>query len=746
MRAPLGELPRQLDRYGVAEALDTHLGEGGGVRHLLARDHTTGQLVVLMVVPAGPEADDEGYRLRFLAEAGKSRRLNGRSAAPVTCLAPPESPLPWVAYGVGPALPLPAALAAHGGPLPEEAVRALGAALAETLLDAHRNGLVHAGISPETVLLTSAGPALTGFGLVRAASPEGAARHAVPGVAPESLPPEQRAGDRPQPLGDVYALGSVLAYAATGVRAPAAHRLPESLRPVIGATFAQDSAARPQADKLLAQLAPHGTPASGGMEPPASILWVLEDQANRHRSMAPPPPYVPEQPGHPAQTPSAPTSGGTETRPSPRRSPGRRALLAGITYGALGLGAGAAAVGGWRATRSDPEPPRDPLAVPGTPPAPLWRFASYGGKQWVSLVPAGRRRAALVVETGGPTGVDLVTGKRLWSRDDMVLSEPPVHVGGGLLLLREEDSFSLVSAHTGKAKWTEEKYGSKAEDSVDRILTVHDGTLYFLTRTWTETADTEFTVKAVAYRLRDRKELWSRTLPSGYGSSMDPQDLDVGPLVDGGTLLLPNNPYDSGGKPFTYLALDVRDGRRKWERGHRGINVSATQLNRLAPNGLILTGKKKGYVEARSARTGSVRWRSKVQGHASAPSALGNGTLYVVNDDETMYAFDLRDGRRKWRRRWPGAPMLLGAGRTRESPMELSASGKVLLVSSSEGVVAFGASDGKLLWRFAAVAAEGVGPPSRNESFAAAPGAVVGQVPGMVLVTTPNALYALPVD
>ncbi|MGW3626552.1 hypothetical protein [Streptomyces sp. NPDC000880] len=45
------------------------------------------------------------------------------------------------------------ALAVHGGPLPERTVRALGAALAETLTGAHAIGITHAGLPPASVLL-----------------------------------------------------------------------------------------------------------------------------------------------------------------------------------------------------------------------------------------------------------------------------------------------------------------------------------------------------------------------------------------------------------------------------------------------------------------------------------------------------------------------------------------------------------------------------------------------------------------
>ena len=60
-----------------------------------------------------------------------------------------------------------------------------------------------------------------GYGAVRAAAPDREARVGLPGLEDDALPLEQAAGGRPRPLGDIFALGAVLAYAATdGGRTP----------------------------------------------------------------------------------------------------------------------------------------------------------------------------------------------------------------------------------------------------------------------------------------------------------------------------------------------------------------------------------------------------------------------------------------------------------------------------------------------------------------------------------------------
>ncbi|MFB7238485.1 serine/threonine protein kinase [Streptomyces sp. NPDC056269] len=198
---------------------------------------------------------------RFAVEADAARHLLGPWVAPVTNVAGPGE-TPWYASPYTPALPLPVALAVHGGPLPETTVRAVGAALAEALAAAHGQGLTHAGVSPAAVLLTADGPRLTCFGAVRAASADGEPRTGLPGLDPGALAPEQASGGRPRPPGDVFALGAILAYAATGHTVPERDELPPALRPVISSCLARDPADRPTATALTTALAPpttHGT-------------------------------------------------------------------------------------------------------------------------------------------------------------------------------------------------------------------------------------------------------------------------------------------------------------------------------------------------------------------------------------------------------------------------------------------------------------------------------------------------------
>ncbi|MCD9902465.1 hypothetical protein LUR56_26305 [Streptomyces sp. MT29] len=126
---------------------------------------------------------------------------------------------------------------------------------------AHALGAAHAGLCPATVLITSDGPRTTGFGAVRVAGPGAAADS---GLEPASIAPEQLTGGLPRPLGDVYAHGTVLAYASTGHTVPERTELPLPLRTAVSGCLTRDPAARPDAARLAAELAGAGEATRGG--------------------------------------------------------------------------------------------------------------------------------------------------------------------------------------------------------------------------------------------------------------------------------------------------------------------------------------------------------------------------------------------------------------------------------------------------------------------------------------------------
>lgn len=248
------------------------LGSGGMGRVYLGRSAGGRTVAVKIVHPHF--ALDEEFRARFRREVDAARRVGGAWTAPVLD-ADPEAPVPWVAtgYAAGPSL---TAAVADGGPLPVHSVRALGAGLAEALTAVHALGLVHRDVKPSNVLLTLDGPLLIDFGIARAT--DGTASLTSTGVSvgsPGYMSPEQILGKGVTGAADLFSLGAVLAYAATGQppfpgdssasllymvvhEEPRLDSLEGELRDLVAACLAKSPTERPTPAEVAVRLAPQG--------------------------------------------------------------------------------------------------------------------------------------------------------------------------------------------------------------------------------------------------------------------------------------------------------------------------------------------------------------------------------------------------------------------------------------------------------------------------------------------------------
>ncbi|CAD5945730.1 protein kinase domain-containing protein [Streptomyces sp. KY70] len=266
MEALRREDPRRFGRFTVLARFQ----EAASAVQYVARDTGTGELAV--ITAARPAlAAVPAFRRRFQAEARTAERLAGGWVTPPLETGSLETGSPeagedellWTATAYVPALPLAEAVGI-AGPLPERALRILGAGIAEILSRVHAGGSVLQGLAPGTVLLAEDGPRLTAFGPLGAA----AAAEARPGgqlsVRLGYLTPEQVAGREVGAPSDLFVLGLLLAYAATGTTPftegppeeaarriaeadPELDAVPEELRELIAGCLAKDPAERPTA-------------------------------------------------------------------------------------------------------------------------------------------------------------------------------------------------------------------------------------------------------------------------------------------------------------------------------------------------------------------------------------------------------------------------------------------------------------------------------------------------------------------
>ncbi|MDT0268171.1 serine/threonine-protein kinase [Streptomyces sp. DSM 44915] len=257
--------PRRVGRYRITG----RLGAGGMGRVFLGRS-PGGRLVAVKVVRA-ELADDPGFRARFAREVAAARKVTGLFTAALVD-ADPDAPTPWLATAYVPGLALDEAVAAHG-PWPVASVRALGAGLAEALEAIHAAGLVHRDLKPSNVLVAPDGPRVVDFGISMAVEATALTRAGTVIGTPGFMAPEQLTGAPVTAATDVFALGAVLAYAATGTgpfgtgsaqslnfriayEEPDLAQLPSPGLEIIARCLAKDPAERPTVAAVLDELAP----------------------------------------------------------------------------------------------------------------------------------------------------------------------------------------------------------------------------------------------------------------------------------------------------------------------------------------------------------------------------------------------------------------------------------------------------------------------------------------------------------
>ncbi len=410
------------------------LGAGGMGQVFLGVSPGGRRVAVKLIHPE--HAGTPQFRERFAREIEAARRVGGFHTAPVVDADPHADP-PWMvtAFIEGPSLQDDVD---RGGPLPPDRVCALGAGLAEGLAAIHACGLVHRDLKPGNVVLAADGPRIIDFGIARViGATTGLTSTGVVVGTLTYMSPEQIRGGAVGPASDVFALGSVLTFAATG-RAPfgddseatvmfricleppdLAGVADERLRQAIGASLAKAPQDRPTLPALLAAL--------GGVTPtaaPAAPARAVPVAASRAPSRAFP--AAPEMPTKTRAPESASTGSGREplrrpsglasageTEPSPivsgragggraRAQQRRRAAFISLPVALVILAAGV----GWLLTRSphaaspssDPQitATRDPF-LHGQP-----TRASTATESGTSHTPSSQATSQLTSPAGGP--------------------------------------------------------------------------------------------------------------------------------------------------------------------------------------------------------------------------------------------------------------------------------------------------------------------------------------------------------
>ncbi|MFB7938803.1 serine/threonine protein kinase [Streptomyces sp. NPDC056049] len=296
------------------------LGSGGmGTVHA-GLDPAGLRVAVKVIHPA--QAEDHEFRARFRREVQLSSRVHGPCLISLLA-ADPDADTPWLATAYAPGLTLDQHLATHGA-LTGATLYTFATGTAQALAAIHAAGVVHRDVKPQNVILTPAGPRVLDFGIAHAADGTSVTRTGVMTGTPGWISPEHYRTGTAGPEGDMFAWGTLVAYAATGrlpfgtgapdavayrvmSEEPALDGLPDELREPLTKALAKNPAERISADaaaeectRLLARQTtqvlgataePELTRTSGrlttewnlpGMEDPA---WSLPTPPRRKRAL-----------------------------------------------------------------------------------------------------------------------------------------------------------------------------------------------------------------------------------------------------------------------------------------------------------------------------------------------------------------------------------------------------------------------------------------------------------------------------
>ncbi|MEU6146717.1 serine/threonine-protein kinase [Streptomyces sp. NPDC047081] len=514
--------PKSVGGYRLVDRLGA-----GGMGIVYRGRARSGREVAVKVVHA-QYAEDQVFRARFRQEIDAVRKVSGAFTAPVLD-ADPEAERPWMATQYVPGRSLAEQIREFGALRPAQ-LRQLALGLVEALRDIHRAGVVHRDLKPANVLMAEDGPRVIDFGISRAAesgngntlTETGQLIGTPPFMSPEQFTDARTVG----PASDVFSLGALLVFSATG-RGPfdadspymtafrVVHESPvldgvaQPLRGILERCLTKDVADRPGLDVLAKEFA-DALPEPDPADP--VTMTLRSDRLISPRTF----------PGN-ATDRTSPTGPGRRRRVRPLWAVVGTVgavglgLLAYITYGpgfpdGDGGGSGSASISRWAALPSGWK---------------TWQSTVFEEAKWGEVYALGAEKGA------APTG----------SQSECLGQGDSVYCGGdGVLPVR-------LDARTGKTIWRA-ALAAPGDDPAgynSSVLGVYDGAVLVRQEVAEEGSATN-PAHVVALDVDDGNQLWTRKV----------DDENVALVMSGDVVLT----ADSGGRTVT--ARNPRTGAARW--------------------------------------------------------------------------------------------------------------------------------------------------------------------------------------
>ncbi|MGW0963229.1 serine/threonine-protein kinase [Streptomyces gelaticus] len=681
--------------------LEARLGSGGMGTVFLART-SSGRPVAIKLIHQQFAGDDE-FRIRFRQEVAAARRVSGAFTAAVVDAAP-EAEQPWMATTYIEGYTLAQHIAAEG-PLNGAELRRLAIGLAEALRDIHRAGVVHRDLKPSNVVLSPEGPRVIDFGISRAVDQQtltmtGRVIGTPPFMSPEQLQAPRDVG----PRSDVFSLGTLLVYAATGHgpfdadspymtayqvvhEEPSLGAVPVTLRAVVESCLDKEPEGRPSADELLVLL--RDLPADlGGTDANGVGAGRTRDMITQHdlATRATPAPTAP------TAAPAGPDTGSTGAPVGRRlRSRWRPVLAAAVAVAAIGGGAAALEAGVFGGNNGGDEGSN--AAVPG---AALpdgfepWRKSVLGGREDIpDELRCVARGDALFCGGGGvvATRIRAQDGSRVWTAKSPGVPVQGMHLVGAtddtVLGYRFADQDApqgppsevvAIDADNGRELWSVPS-GAQSQAVTGR------------TQDAVVTGSAVVTVDASNSRFEARdahsgEVAWTTSFPAGTQCAPVPvghrlfamcaTDAEMDDLeVRHPTLHALDRASGKLGRPIAVdgpaVPMGVADGRLVFLQVHM--------------EGTALAGYD-GVARVDPASR-KVTYSRLAETYAGTPG-MADGTVYVSGQTGLVTALDPATGRKKWSRQ-TGVEGASGPAAGADALYFSSATGRVVALSPRDG-------------------------------------------------------------